>query len=355
MPVLENTDRVTPRSALRHRPIGQPDAKEAKAEKKEKQTTEPADSTIAPAIKRASLLREKQTEEGEDVKDVQEWKQADTTDEVGKKTGRSTSTAAPITQPATAPAARRLTKLPRPTKKTGSNRGRTWHTHPLFYLGIGMVIMLVLWGLLSLVVGWWSTTWDDIHYGRPRTFQIDAVVGHNDSPGNPSHFIAVNLKGRIEIIEFPGGDGTKARIYIGPQLYGNGEDLVPVTLSFADVYGNHHPDMILHFQTTQIVFINQNGGFSPGLAGRNPGIPAIHAKTRAVSRSFAYKQGVPIDRVRPVFIPLIYQHYPTSPCRMAKATAAALPGTSSLTKMLLRCRLTVRWLMMSVSATSRSV
>jgi len=126
-----------------------------------------------------------------------------------------------------------------------------------------MIAMLVLWTLLTLAVAWWNTTWDDIHYGRPRTFQTDAVVGHNDLPSNPSHFIAINLNGRIEVIEFPGGDASKARIYIGPQLYGSGDNLIPVTLSFVDVSGKHLPDLIIHFQDSRIVYINENGGFRP--------------------------------------------------------------------------------------------
>ena len=138
--------------------------------------------------------------------------------------------------------------------------------HPLLLLGLGMILMLVLWMLLTLVVSWWNTTWDDLHYGRPRTFQIDAVVGQNDSLANPSHFIALNLNGRIEVIDFPGGDASKARIYLGPQLYGNGQDLLPVILSFVDVNGNHHPDMIIHFQDTNIVYINDQGGFRPANA-----------------------------------------------------------------------------------------
>jgi len=133
----------------------------------------------------------------------------------------------------------------------------------MLYLGIGMVVMLALWMLLTMAMSWWNTTWDDIHYGRPRTFQTDAVVGHNDSSANPSHFIAINLNGRIEVLEFPAGDGSKARIYIGPQLYGSGEELIPVTLSFVDVNGNHQPDMIIHFQDTRIVFINDKGSFRP--------------------------------------------------------------------------------------------
>ena len=91
----------------------------------------------------------------------------------------------------------------------------------------------------------------------------NASVGHNESAGTPSHFLAINLNGRIEVIEFPGGDGSKARIYLGPQLYGTGDDLIPVTLSFVDVNGDHLPDMIIHFQSSRIVFINDQGGFRP--------------------------------------------------------------------------------------------
>jgi len=72
--------------------------------------------------------------------------------------------------------------------------------------------------------------------------------------------------------KFPGGDGSKTRIYIGPQLYGTGSDLVPVTLSFVDVSGNGHPDMIVHFENTQIVFVNGNGGFRPATPQELPTI-----------------------------------------------------------------------------------
>jgi len=75
--------------------------------------------------------------------------------------------------------------------------------------------------------------------------------------------LAVNLHGRIEVIELPGGDASHARIYIGPQLYGSDADLIPVTLSFIDVNGDHKPDMIINFQGTRVVFINDQGGFRP--------------------------------------------------------------------------------------------
>src|SRR5215469_13869725 len=250
MPVLESTDNLTPRSALRHRPIGDNATKQ-----------EPGASTgTAPVAQRASRLRPKQTDGEQEIK---EWQRADSA-----TTRQGRTTAAPRQ---TGKAAKNLPKMPR--KMPAGSKGKFWRgAHPLLYLGIGMIVMLALWTLLSLAVSWGSTTLNDLRFGRPRTFQIDEVVGHNDGASNPSHFIAINLNSRIEIIEFPGGDGSKARIYLGPQLFGPAEDLVPVTLSFTDVNGDHRPDMIIHFQSTRIVFINDQGGFRPLRPDEQPAI-----------------------------------------------------------------------------------
>jgi hypothetical protein len=222
MPMLESTDHAIQRSVLRHRPIVSDTDRQGK-------------TGITPVAQRASRLRSPETEEDEE----------------------STSGRIPAT-----PHPKQPRMIPTGTQHRGIRR-----VHPLLYLGIGMIVMLALWTLLTLAVNWWNMTWNDMHYGRPRTFQIDAVVGQNDSAANPSHFIALNFKGRIEVIEFPGGDASKARIYIGPQLYGSGDDLIPVTLSFVDVQGNHQPDMIIHFQETRLVYINTQGGFRPANAG----------------------------------------------------------------------------------------
>lgn len=242
MPVLESTDNLTPRSALRHRPIGDEAAKSGK------ELVAPSNTTT-PVAQRASRLRPKQTDVAEDIN---EWQRVNDTE-----SGHTTATPRQ-----TSTKGKNLPKVPRPQSTRGKRK--FWHGwHPLLYLGIGMIAMLALWTLLTTALSWGSTTLDDIHYGRPRTFQIDAFVGHNESAGMPSHFIAINLNGRIEIIEFPGGDGSKARIYLGPQLYGTGADLIPVTLSFVDVNGDHQRDMIIHFQSSRIVFINDQGGFRP--------------------------------------------------------------------------------------------
>lgn len=245
MPVLESTDNVTPRSALRHRPIGDDVAQSGR---------HPVTTTGSiPAVQRASRLRPKQTEDGEEIS---EWQHIDASE---IRQGR-TSTAPRQAKAGTD--SKNLRKVSGP--KDGRNKRKSRHgAHPLLYLGIGMLAMLALWTLLTVVISWWNVTWNDLHYGRPRTFQVDAYVGHNESGGIPSHFIAINLNGRIEIIEMPGGDGSKARIYLGPQLYGSGDDLIPVTLSFIDVNGDHLRDMIVHFQSSRIVFINDQGGFRP--------------------------------------------------------------------------------------------
>lgn len=135
--------------------------------------------------------------------------------------------------------------------------------HWLVFVGMAMFIMLVGWVLLTMLANWWQVTQDDWHYGRPRTYQVDMVVGHNDSANNPSHFIAINLNRHIEVIEFPGGDPSKAKIYIGPTLIGPDADLSVVTLTFRDVTGDGKLDMIVNVQGSHFVFINDNGQFRP--------------------------------------------------------------------------------------------
>jgi hypothetical protein len=138
--------------------------------------------------------------------------------------------------------------------------------HWSLIFGIGMVAMLTLWVLGNMLINWWNMTLDDWHYGRPRTFQIDQRVGHGDSK-TPSHFIAINLNRRIEIIEVPAGDAAHAKIYFALSLIGDGEDLAVPMLSFRDVNGDNKPDMIVTVGDTHYVFINDNGQFRPLKAG----------------------------------------------------------------------------------------
>ena len=113
-------------------------------------------------------------------------------------------------------------------------------------------------------LGTWLTNHNnDAKYGYPRTFQIDAVVGHGgDSAANPTHFTAENLRGHIIIIELPAGDISHALIYSGgPALIGDQPDLVPVTLSFQDEPGSKGPAMLEQIEGSQVVWLNNGTKF----------------------------------------------------------------------------------------------
>lgn len=143
--------------------------------------------------------------------------------------------------------------------KIGARRSRL----PIVAIIVGMLAMSALVMSFSALASWWQIHQDDVTYGRPRTFQMDAVVGHNDSPSNPSHFIFMNLNRHVVIIELPGGDATHARIYNGPTLFGNGQDLIPITAEFRDVNGDGKPDMIVFIQDQRLVYINDGTEFRP--------------------------------------------------------------------------------------------
>jgi hypothetical protein len=141
--------------------------------------------------------------------------------------------------------------------------------HWLVFVGVALIIMVLGWVVFTVVANWWQVTQDNMQYGYPRTYQTDAVVGHSDSTTNPSHFIAINLNSHVEVIEFPGGDASKAKIYVGPTLIGPNSNLAPVTLTFKDVNGDGLPDMIVNVQGGHFVFINQNGQFRPAQPSDN--------------------------------------------------------------------------------------
>jgi hypothetical protein len=113
--------------------------------------------------------------------------------------------------------------------------------HPLFYVGICLVILVVFltaYTFIPPVLQKWS---DDRVYGYPRTFQTDANVGH----GGIEHFIALNNRGTIEVLEIPGypSPTNQSRLYLIVRLSSQGADLVPATVTFPDVNGDGKPDL----------------------------------------------------------------------------------------------------------------
>ena len=163
------------------------------------------------------------------------------------------------------PGSGKLSHATTPSRKQGWLQDKRF---PLIAVIVGMLLMAALFVMLSAFSSWWQVHQDDVTYGRPRTYQVDAVVGHNDSPTNPSHFIFLNLNRHVVIIELPGGNTSHSRIYNGPTLFGDGQNLTPVTAEFRDVNGDGKPDMIVHIQDQRLVFLNDGTQFVPQQPGQ---------------------------------------------------------------------------------------
>jgi hypothetical protein len=126
---------------------------------------------------------------------------------------------------------------------------------------IGVIVAIVLLVGLTSLVSWWQGFQQDITYGNPRTYQMDAVVGHDDSAAHPTHFLFINLHGHIEVFELPGGDASKTRIFNGPTLTAPGQDLTPVTGNVVNQQGKLN--LIVHVGNQDFLFVNDGKTFTP--------------------------------------------------------------------------------------------
>lgn len=253
MSVMQSTGRIAPKSILRHRPI-------------ESVSTEPGTKTSsgdeAESGIHAPVARASRVLSVSDVKDVKEWQVHGERppERVTRAIRPVGKVAAKQQQP------RRL--LPSLQGLSQQIRGQQAiaKSSSFLYVGIGMLAMVLCWVVVSAAASWYTVWHDNMLYGTPRTFQIDARVGHNERSGQVSHFIAQNLHGRILVVEIPGGDVSKSRIYAGPQLYGADAALIPITLQFQDVNRDGRLDMVIQFKDTRLIYMNDGSGFRPASA-----------------------------------------------------------------------------------------
>jgi hypothetical protein len=115
--------------------------------------------------------------------------------------------------------------------------------HPLFYIGICLMIVVVFLTAYTLIPPTLQKWSDDRTYGYPRTFQTDANVGH----GGMEHFIALNNRGTVEVVEIPTNPSptNQPRLYIVTHFADQGADLIPATVSFSDVNQDGKLDMVV--------------------------------------------------------------------------------------------------------------
>jgi hypothetical protein len=133
-------------------------------------------------------------------------------------------------------------------------------------LPLVLVLLLVFVGILLAVIvpPLWQEGMDQWHYGFPRTYQVDANVGHGTAKAPLTHFIAINNHGLIEVLEIPTGIPTSAsavHLYVIAQIDGEKADQAAVTITFQDENGDGKLDLIVHCGGNEYVLYNAGQSF----------------------------------------------------------------------------------------------
>ena len=223
MPVLDSESQNAPRSALRYRPIVSDQNRTG-----------------------STLLRQRRSSA-----DARMTAAKNTSDDLELEEEERRS---PVRQIASASGARQKEVHP-------AYIGFVKRFHPLFWLGISILTLLLLWAIVSQLINWGTNEIANIRYGYPRSFQTDAFVGQGDSPQHPSHFLALNLHGNIVVIEFLGGDPGHARDFEIASVIGSNSDRDIVTLQFIDLEKNGKPEMVVDVGNAQYLMVNAQGTF----------------------------------------------------------------------------------------------
>jgi len=130
-----------------------------------------------------------------------------------------------------------------------------------FYGVTLLLAAVVVYVVVGMVFDKGRVLYDDLRYGRPRTDQLTAFVGHNEVDGIPTHLMAMNLNRQVVIVEMPGSNPSETRTITGPYLFGANEDLTPVKLSLEDVDNDKVLDLLVDVRQEHIVYLNHDGIF----------------------------------------------------------------------------------------------
>lgn len=216
MPVLETERQRMARSALRYRPVNTDQPPSAPIVSRARRQRPDAQRTAAPVA-------------------------ADNLEEEGDAPGHRSLI----------PARRR------PAPRVISGRQRV---HPLLFVGLGLVAMLFLWIGISQVMNWGIGEYHTLIYGNPPTFQTNAVLGQDDNNQHPSHIIAVNMRGTVTILAFPGLDPSHVRVLASTSVLGPDADQAVAILRFIDPDQTGKSDMLVAIGGIQSVLVNDGKG-----------------------------------------------------------------------------------------------
>lgn len=131
---------------------------------------------------------------------------------------------------------------------------------PRFY-ATAIVAMIAVYICCSVAFSWGSVQLAEVGYGASRTYHADAYVGINDDAQRPSHFVAMNVKSQVVIMQIPAGDARLTRVIHGPALTGPNAAHTPVLLTFRDTNADNRPDMIVTAGAQSYTYLNRSDAF----------------------------------------------------------------------------------------------
>jgi hypothetical protein len=160
--------------------------------------------------------------------------------------------------------------LPTPTYRTTAGKGNPQvNTEPVFTLPkrdykplivVGMlVVAVVIFVFQAVVIPWWQSVTDQWQYGNSKISTLEVVVGHQDSKQHPTCILSFDLNGRVEVIEFPGGNAENANSYPGATIYGENKDHRIITVEPIHMRQNRI-DLLVHIEGMAATPILYNTG-----------------------------------------------------------------------------------------------
>jgi hypothetical protein len=91
--------------------------------------------------------------------------------------------------------------------------------HPLFWIGVTLLIAFLAWQAATTVPGWFTTTFvDPGTYGPTHGTTLTIALGNGDSAITPSTLIATNINGQVSLLKLFPGDAKKNMTFTGPNL-----------------------------------------------------------------------------------------------------------------------------------------
>ena len=136
------------------------------------------------------------------------------------------------------------------------------------YSSAALLNWLRLFGFIALVaflffvvIPFLQVKYDDLRYGRPRVFHLQADLNPNDESTEITHLYAFNVDGQARVIIFPAKANESLQELRLPYIPGRSRGNVVPRLTMVPVTSDAYPDLIIDLDGELIMYVAENGGF----------------------------------------------------------------------------------------------